>query len=79
MKDKLKEYIEQELLSEQKEIHFTDNLLGSGLIDSLGFVKMVQFLEKSFDVTIPPKDMLIENFLSIDAVEKYMNQLIKNN
>jgi D-alanine--poly(phosphoribitol) ligase subunit 2 len=77
MKDKLKVFIEEELLSEQKEVNYDDNLLVSGLVDSLGFIKMIQFLERSFGVTIPPKDMLIENFASIDAVEKYMTKLLK--
>ena len=59
MKDKLKRFIEQELLSEQKVVNYNDNLLVSGLVDSLGFIKMIQFLEKSLNITIPPKDMLI--------------------
>ncbi len=76
MKEKLKTFIEQDLLLMEKEVDYNDNLLISGLVDSLGFVKIIQFLEQSFGVTIPPKDMLIENFVSIAAIEKYMQGLL---
>ena len=76
MKDKLKVFIEQELLSEKKDVLYDDNLLVSGLVDSLGFIKIIQFLEKTYEVTIPPKDMLIENFMNINAIEKYMHAFL---
>ena len=37
-------------------------LLQSGLIDSVGFLQLVSFLEEEFDFTFDPDDLTPENF-----------------
>ena len=49
-----------------------DDLLNTGLVDSIGVVKLISYLEEEFKVEIPPDDMVIEHFISIDAIEKYL-------
>lgn len=43
-------------------------LLTSGLLDSLAIVKLLEFLEKEFEVTVDDVDFDPENFQSITAI-----------
>jgi len=68
-------YIEKELASDELEdgLEITDDLLGSGILDSLGMVKLITFVEETFAVSIPPEDMVIENFMTVENICEYIN------
>ncbi|GAB5535919.1 MAG: hypothetical protein Rubg2KO_21680 [Rubricoccaceae bacterium] len=76
MKSILKTYIEQELLSDRGEVTLRDdeNLLGTGLVDSVGMMSLVMFVEDEFEVVVPPEDVVIENFLSVNAIGAYLQR-----
>ncbi|MEK7723458.1 MAG: acyl carrier protein [Acidobacteriota bacterium] len=67
-------YIQENLLNGKDEIQLSsdDDLLGSGLIDSMGIMKLVAFVEDTFNLTIPPEDMVIENFMDVKAIVNYI-------
>lgn len=77
MTKKIITYIESELLNGQDNIQLTsdEDLLTTGLIDSLGIMKLIAWLEEEFSVKIPPEDMTIENFLSPEVIENYIGTL----
>ena len=53
MMDKIAEYIKEEVANEPlTEIDSQEDLLGGGIIDSVGMMKLVLFLENEFDVKI---------------------------
>jgi D-alanine--poly(phosphoribitol) ligase subunit 2 len=49
--------------------------LEEGLIDSLGVMRLVAFLEEEFDVKIPPQDLTIENFITVQAITTYLETI----
>lgn len=76
MEEKIIEYIEKELLEENGvAIESDDDLLNSGLIDSLGIMRLIGFIEDEHELKIPPQDMVIENFMSVDAIAKYIEKV----
>ena len=76
MNDKIIAYITDNLLYEELDdaLSADENLLENGLIDSLGIMKLVAFLEDEFDVSIPPEDMVIENFMTINHMSAYLSK-----
>lgn len=48
------------------------NLLADGLLDSLGVVRLVAFLESERRLHIPPEDVTLENFHSLRAIAGYL-------
>jgi acyl carrier protein len=38
------------------------DIIGQGLVDSLGIFKLIAFVEETFAVTIEPDEVLLENF-----------------
>ena len=74
--DILIDYIHQRVLNGRNEITVTsqDDLLTSGIVDSIGIMQLIAFVEKEFDVKVPPEDMTLENFLSIEAIVNYIER-----
>lgn len=53
----------------------SDELLLSGILDSLGVMSLVAFIEKERGLNIPAQDLTIENFASVDAISDYLRTL----
>lgn len=49
-----------------------EELLSSGLIDSITIMKLIAHLEETYDVKIPPQDMVIENFNTVSTITEYI-------
>lgn len=67
-------YITNTLAVEEldEKLDINDDLLGSGLIDSLGMMKLILFIENEFNVKVPPEDMTIENFMTVKHINEYL-------
>jgi acyl carrier protein len=69
----LKSFIETDLLGGQAaQVGYDDDLLLSGLVNSLGVMRLVAFAQERFGVTIPAEDVIIEHFQTIDALAGYL-------
>jgi len=74
MNDILLKYIKEQLLNNEIEDDFDDSedLLGSGILDSLGMVQLIAFVENEFNIKVGPEDMVIENFMSVGHIVNYV-------
>ena len=52
MKEKVKKYIEETFLHGTGSIEDNEQLFESGIINSIGFVKLLAFIEKTYDVPV---------------------------
>lgn len=50
----------------------TDSLLETGVIDSVGVLELIQFVESRYEIEIPDAEVLPENLDSIDAIVRYV-------
>ena len=66
-------YIQKEFAHDQQVIGPEDDLLLSGLIDSVGVMKLVAFLEQTYNKPIPPQEITIEHFENIQAIVDYIS------
>ena len=73
-KETLKQYMTQEILNGHGKVDLKDDdeLLLSGLIDSLGVVRLIAFIEEHLGLHVPPEDVIIENFQSLQAMSDYL-------
>jgi acyl carrier protein len=72
--DLLGKYILDELAKGRKsKISPQDDLLSEGIIDSLGILQLVSYIEEEFSLAIPDEDVVIENFQSLDALSSYVD------
>ena len=71
MKQKLLDFIQQELLNNRQTISSDQDLLVSGLIDSMAAMRLVAYFEQQTGMPVPPEDVTLENFVSVDAITRY--------
>ncbi len=75
MNDKIISYIKAEISMEPfDDIDLEDDLLGNGIVDSLGMMKLVVYLENEFKVKIEPEDMTVENFSTVHSISEYLSK-----
>jgi acyl carrier protein len=69
----LKEYIREELMNGSNgELDDSENLLAAGIIDSLGILRLVSFVEEKFGIEVPDEDVTIDNFQSVQSMSDYV-------
>jgi acyl carrier protein len=72
--DELLTFIATELLRGRPgaDLQPEDDILGSGIVDSLGVMRIVAFIEERFGITVPPEDVRIEHFLTVRQIAAYL-------
>ena len=62
-----------------KGLNFTDsdNLLTKGVIDSLRMLDMMSFLEDKYRLKIDEDELMPENFESVEAITRFLEQKLK--
>ncbi len=72
--DIVKDYVSRELVDDGKEVELKEeeNLLANGIMDSLGILKLVSFIEQKFDVQVPDEDITVQNFRSLKDIASYL-------
>ena len=70
--DDIRTYISTELIIGTMAIDDNQELLMSGLLDSINVMRLVGYLENEFSTSIPPEDELVENFGSINQIVDYL-------
>jgi acyl carrier protein len=78
--DSIKTYITQHFFAARKRrLKASDPLLQSGIIDSMGILDLVGYLETSFEISILDDDLLPENFDSIETIATFVEKKQRQN
>ncbi len=67
-------YISTELLEDDEPLAADENLLADGMVDSMGMLRLVAYIDETWSVTVPPEHFTIENFRTVTAIESYINK-----
>lgn len=59
-------------LARKRGIKESDLLLDSGILDSLGVLELVHFVEEEFGVQVSDQELVAENFHSIDRFVSFL-------
>jgi acyl carrier protein len=71
-REQIRQFIRDSFLADE----FTDDesFLGGGLIDSLGILQLVSFVESRFGVAVPDTDLVPANFDSVAKLAAYVDR-----
>ncbi|WP_422105252.1 phosphopantetheine-binding protein [Winogradskyella sp.] len=73
IKSDVLDFIRNEVLEDPLlELNESDKLLSQGILDSLGLMRTVRFLEKKYKFTIPFEDINLDNFDCINSINEYV-------
>jgi len=73
MKNKLREFIFEELIfvAEPKKFSDDDDLLEAGL-DSMGIMRLIMFIEDNYNITLPDTEIEPDSVQSFNALEQWI-------
>ena len=75
MRDTILEILEE--LRPDVDFEKETKLIDDKILESFDIVSLVSELTDEFDITIRPKDLVPENFNSVDAIEKLVKELVE--
>ena len=66
----LKGFIEENLVRDKSSgpVAFNESLMERGVLDSLGLMNLIAFIEEKVGVRIPDDEVMLENFETINAI-----------
>lgn len=76
LEGRILEFIRQELLDAEATIDRQDDLLSGEVLDSIGVLRLATFLEKEFEIRIPPTSFVVENFQSVKVLAGFLRRSI---
>ena len=52
-------------------------LFETGILDSFDLIEFIILIEKNFQITIKPEDVILDNFSSINSLNQYLQSILK--
>jgi acyl carrier protein len=75
IKQAVRTYVEQNfLIGSDTKIGDADSLLQMQIVDSTGFLELVNFIEASFGVKVGDDEMVPENLETIDSIDEFVRR-----
>jgi acyl carrier protein len=68
VKEQIRSFIVENFLFSERGLEDDEPLFDSGIIDSLGLIKLIAFIEKKFDISIDMSEIMIENFNTLNGI-----------
>ncbi len=73
IKEDVKKYILEASLSDVKDVEDTDLIFENGLLDSMGLLFLIEFLDENFNVKVSDEELNPKNFESINNIVSFVN------
>ena len=72
----IRDYIAQNLLFSDDGFGYPDDasFLEEGIVDSVGIMELVMFLEENFGLTVDDEDLTPDNFDSVNKLAAYIKR-----
>ena len=75
VKTTVRQYIQDNFLMGTAEAYADDaSFMDAQLLDSTGFLKLVQFLEETYGIKVEDEEMMPDNLDSLDAVARFVSR-----
>jgi acyl carrier protein len=74
--ESVRAYIQENFLYMRPDLEFgdEDSLLGAGIVDSMGVMEVIAFLEDEFGVVVADEDITEENLGTLKAIARYASE-----
>lgn len=73
MKEEIKKFIISNYMkTKSAQIGDNDSFLEKGIIDSIGVIELVSFIQAKYGIKISPVDIIPENFDTLNNLERYI-------
>ena len=74
VRTKIKKFLQESLEVDMSSVTDSEELFTSGLIDSFALIELLGFMESELNFTVDFADMMVDDFDTIDALVKLVEQ-----
>lgn len=76
VKEEIRQYVAENFLFSDNgfELDNDESFLEAGVVDSLGVLELVTFVEENFDVQVPDEEIVPDNFDSVNRLADYIGR-----
>lgn len=72
MKDKIRNFILKSSYLSEDQVKNDTLIFSQGILDSMGFITLINFLEESFSLKATDSDLVETNFESVNAIAEFV-------
>jgi acyl carrier protein len=69
----VRDFISENFILDGEDLSGDASLTRQGVLDSMGVLELIMFIEERFELKVPDEDTLPENFDSIDRIVAYLD------
>ncbi len=75
LENTIEKFIKQEIMlgGGPEKIDPSESLIDTGILDSLGLLRLIAFVEEAFGVEIEDEEVLPANFQSVEAIKQFLS------
>jgi len=74
IKSKIRHYIIEASYSNPEQVKEESLIFAEGLLDSMGFILLINFIEDAFGIKAKDSELLEDNFESINAMANFVER-----
>ena len=74
IKKELFDYVKENTFKETDSLQSDTMIFVEGILDSMGFALLLDYLETKFEIAADDSDLVEENFESIDALAEFITK-----
>jgi acyl carrier protein len=74
MIEKIRDYIVENILNGEVEVTDDTPLYSSGLITSMGHLKLINYIERVFEISIPAGKINMDSFDTINQIVRFIQE-----
>lgn len=76
IQSQIKQYIAKNILFSDNGFTYSDDasFLEEGIVDSLGIMDLVLFIEQNFGLSVDDEDLIPDNFDSVNKLARYIQR-----
>lgn len=76
IKEDVRNYIIETSMMNGKDLHEDTQIFDAGILDSMGLLFLIEFLNEKFSIEVSDEELLPTNFESINSITKFIQQKI---
>lgn len=69
---RIKQYIVKESFSQKEDVQCDTLIFENSLLDSMGFLFLIDFLKDEFEIDVEDNELINENFESINSISMFV-------
>lgn len=77
--EKVQSYIIKESFTDKADIQYDTLIFENNLLDSMGFLFLIDYLKEEFDIEVEDNELINDNFKSINSISEFVFEKLNKN